>query len=119
MIDVSRSQLEATIVIEKPLSVQLDELEDNCEEKIGINSLIKNRRVLNIPIYELYIINENDEEEFYLKSAIIIENVRFFMKFIWRPWVIIYYINIIIINNMKINFFLNNYVRIQLLMKHN
>lgn len=86
VIDVIRSQLDAVIVIEKPLSVQLNELPDEDAEKLEVNKLIKERRIINAPIYELYIINEHDQEEAYLKSAIIIENVRFFMKFIWRPW---------------------------------
>ncbi|KAI3476947.1 hypothetical protein L1887_61444 [Cichorium endivia] len=59
VVDVIRSRLDAVIVIEKPLSVQLNELPDDDPEKL---------------------------ERAYLKSAIIIENVRFFMKFIWRPW---------------------------------
>lgn len=86
VVDVIRSRLDAVIVIEKPLSVQLNELPDDDPEKLEVNKLIKERRIINAPVYELYIINENDQEEAYLKSAIIIENVRFFMKFIWRPW---------------------------------
>ena len=86
VIDVIRGHLDTVIVIEKPLSVQLNELPDDDAEKLEVNKLIKERRIINAPIYELYIINEHDQEEAYLKSAIIIENVRFFMKFIWRPW---------------------------------
>lgn len=86
VIDVMRGRLDAVIAIEQPLSVQLNELPDDDPTKIEINKLIKEERIINAPIYELYIINENDKDEVYLKSAIIIENVRFFMKFIWRPW---------------------------------
>lgn len=86
VIDVMRNHLDAVIVIEQPLSVQLNDLPDDDEEKIEINKLIKEERIINAPIYELYIINEEDKDEMYLKSAIIVENVRFFMKFIWRPW---------------------------------
>lgn len=86
VVDVIRSQLDAVIVIEKPLSVQLNELPDDDEERLEVDKLIRERRIINAPIYELYIVNEDDQEEAFLKSAVIIENVRFFMKFIWRPW---------------------------------
>jgi len=86
VVDVIRNQLDAVIVIEQPLSVQLNELPDDNAERMEIDKLIKEQRIINAPIYELYIINEDDKDEFFLKSAAIIENVRFFMKFIWRAW---------------------------------
>lgn len=86
VIMVLRNQLTASIVIEKPLSVQMDELDDDNEEKLEITKLIDESRIIDVPIYELYIVNEDDPEENYLNSAILIENVRFFIKFIWRPW---------------------------------
>ncbi|XP_053201600.1 SHC SH2 domain-binding protein 1 homolog A-like [Panonychus citri] len=83
VLDVSHSDLEATVSIEKLLYPPLEGNDCNDEERVAITSLLK-KKIVNVSLTELYVINENSDE--YSVTAVVIEHVRFFYRHIWRPW---------------------------------
>jgi arsenate reductase-like glutaredoxin family protein len=88
VIDVRRNSLEALVIIQKVLDSQLDEsnVEASIESGKEIDKLMENNRILNAPLIEMYVVREGDDEQAFLKSAVVIEHARFFYKYIWRPW---------------------------------
>ncbi|RWS04367.1 SHC SH2 domain-binding protein-like protein [Dinothrombium tinctorium] len=84
VLDVSRSALEATVVIRKLLSPSLHDIPE--EEVNASVKLIEEQCVRTVPLIELYVISEGDENEQFLQTAVVIEHIRFFWKCIWRPW---------------------------------
>lgn len=88
VIDVRRNSLEALVIIQKVLDSQLDEsnVEAMSESQSEIDKLMENDRILNAPLIEMYVVREGDDEQAFLKSAVVIEHARFFYKYLWRPW---------------------------------
>ncbi|RWS24936.1 hypothetical protein B4U80_13151 [Leptotrombidium deliense] len=84
VIDVSRNSLEATIIVKKLLSPELSNVSG--EDSTALENLLTNKSVVTVPLIELYVINEDDDNCEFLQTAMTIEYIRFFWKCIWRPW---------------------------------
>ena len=88
VIDVGRNSLEALVIIQNVLGSQLDDQPTDIamESRSELDKMMANNRILTAPLIEMYVISEGDTEKTYLKSAIVIEHARFFLKYVWRPW---------------------------------
>lgn len=79
--NVSLEKLEADVYIK---SVILDNSSecvfDELKRKIYVDNIV------TVPLIELHTISDGDEEELFAKTATAIENVRFFMNHLCRPW---------------------------------
>ncbi|XP_067142694.1 SHC SH2 domain-binding protein 1 homolog A [Centruroides vittatus] len=83
--DVSLQKLEAEVKILSALNSSKEEEISNLNCISELENLMK-LKSFNVPLIELYPISEGDDDELYLKTAVAIEHVRFFYKYIWRPW---------------------------------
>lgn len=81
VVNVSLEKLEADVFIK---SVILDNSSEcflsDLKRKIVVDD------VVTVPLIELYTISEGDDDESFCKTAATIENVRFFMTHLSRPW---------------------------------
>ena len=84
VMDVLHKSLEAVAVVLKLIHPKESELTaEQFDEK---ESLLKDTKIVNIPLTQLYVISDNDTEGEYKKTAMIIEQLRFFYNCLWRPW---------------------------------
>lgn len=81
VIDVSLTKLEADVIINSLLMTEGSELDLNVVER-----KIRQKAIHTVPLIELHPLSEGDEEEMYAKTAVAIEYVRFFCKYLLRPW---------------------------------
>ncbi|CAG2121060.1 unnamed protein product, partial [Medioppia subpectinata] len=49
-------------------------------------TLMKETKIVNIPLTQLYVISDGDCEDQFHRTALIIEQIRFFYGHLWRPW---------------------------------
>jgi hypothetical protein len=84
VMDVSHNRLEAVAVVLNLISPS--EYELTAEQFDEKEKLLKESKIVNIPLIQLYVISENDTEEQYYRTALIIEQIRFFYQNLWRPW---------------------------------
>lgn len=84
VMDVLHNSLEAIAVVLSLISPKETELTaEQFDEK---EKLLKEMKIVNIPLIQLYVISDDDIYEQYLRSAQIIEEIRFFYTHLWRPW---------------------------------
>lgn len=84
VIDVAHDKLEAMVIVRRRLSPPPEEL--TSDQLDLINDFMNSSSVRNIPLKDLYVISPNDNEERFFQTALLIEQVRFFYRNIWRPW---------------------------------
>lgn len=84
VIDVALDKLEATVIVRRRLSPPPEDL--TSEQLDIINDFVKSGAVKNVFLKDLYVISSNDPDERFEKTALLIEQVRFFYRNIWRPW---------------------------------
>lgn len=87
VLDVTHGALEATVQIDGHLYPPLDgpELADKPEERDYVQKLL-DEKITKVPLNELYVINDTEDGEEFSVTAQIVEHVRFFYRYIWRPW---------------------------------
>ncbi|KAG8190524.1 hypothetical protein JTE90_004099 [Oedothorax gibbosus] len=81
VVNVSLEKLEAEVFLKSIIAADRNFL--NLET---LRPKVKMDCSLNVPLTELYVISEDDEEDLYQKTAVAIEHVKFFLKHISRPW---------------------------------
>lgn len=84
VIDVTHTTLEAVVIIRKLLSPVADRLTTGQFDLI--EDFMEKEKVKTVPLIELYVISEKDEDERLLPTAVVIEQCRFYQRFISRPW---------------------------------
>ena len=84
VIDVLHNRLEAIAVV---LSlIHPKECELTAEQFDEKEKLLKETKVVCIPLTQLYVISDGDNDEQFHRTAVIIEQIRFFYCNLWRPW---------------------------------
>ncbi|XP_054164417.1 SHC SH2 domain-binding protein 1-like [Oppia nitens] len=84
VMDVLLNRLEAIAVVLKLLNPKESELTvEQFDEK---EKLLKETKIVNIPLSELYVISDGDDYNQYQRTAVVIEQIRYFYDFLWRPW---------------------------------
>lgn len=84
VMDVSHKSLEAVAVVLRLVHPRESEL--TAEEFDEKEKLLKETKIVNIPLTQLYVVSDNDPDGQYHRTAIIIEQIRFFYNNLWRPW---------------------------------
>lgn len=78
--------MEASVLIMKRISNQINNNDDDDDADLSMNNDIVQLGERKVPLIELFVISEDDEEKFFYKTAYIIEIYRFFYLNLWRPW---------------------------------
>ena len=84
VVDVTHRSLEAMIILRRLLSPTPDKL--TASQFDVIDDVLANQKVKTVSIKDLYVISAEDPHQRLLPTAMVIEHVRFFYKYIWRPW---------------------------------
>lgn len=81
--DVTLNVLEADVIIHKILSPTETEMTTYQFDQL---ETFRQGTINGVPLTELYVVSEGDEVQQFSKTAIVIEQVRFFYKHLWRAW---------------------------------
>jgi hypothetical protein len=84
IIDVLHHQLVAIGVVLRQLHPKDSEL--TAEQMSEKEKLLNETKVVNIPLTQLYVISDGDEDNQFHRTALVIEQIRFFYTNLWRPW---------------------------------
>ena len=84
IMDVLHNKLEAIAVVLKLIHPNESQL--TAEQFDEMEKMLKDIKIVTIPLTQLYVISDGDEEEQYYTTAVIIEHIRFFYQNLWRPW---------------------------------
>ncbi|KAI1285454.1 SHC SH2 domain-binding protein 1 -like protein B [Halotydeus destructor] len=84
VVDVAHHSLEATVIVSRLLSPTPETM--TTRQFDDVQALMKQSKISNIPLTELYVISENDADDLFSKTAIVVEHIRFFFKHVWRSW---------------------------------
>lgn len=82
VIDVSHNALDAVVIVRQVLSVA----DLSIAQQTQVTGLMKVGKVMNVPLIELYVVSEKDENEDFKRTAVVIEHARFFYRHLWRAW---------------------------------
>lgn len=85
--DVTHGVLEATVEVRSIIhpSVDSPEFAERGDDRNRVWELLGNNNV-KAPLRELYVINDTEDGEEFSVTAQVVEHVRFFFKYLWRPW---------------------------------
>ncbi|KAH7642183.1 SHC binding and spindle associated nessun dorma [Dermatophagoides farinae] len=75
--------MEASVLIMKRVSNNNNNNEDDDDALVNELNELGERKV---PLIELFVISDDDEDKLFYKTAFIIEVIRFFYLNLWRPW---------------------------------
>lgn len=84
VIDVAHTKLEATVIVRRRLSPPPEDL--TSDQLDIINDYLREGAIKTAALKDLYVISQGDTEERFFQTALLIEQVRFFYRNIWRPW---------------------------------
>jgi len=85
IIDVTHKTTEAVVILRKLLSPSVSQL--TTQEFDAIDEFMTQEKVKTVKLTEIWVISEGDEEDQRLvQTAVVIEQTRWFYRYIWRPW---------------------------------
>ena len=85
VVDVAHHTVDAVVILRKLLSPAVAQL--TTEQFDAIDDFMTEEKVKTIKLTDVWVISVGDEEEQrLLQTAVVIEQSRWFYKYIWRPW---------------------------------
>jgi hypothetical protein len=85
VVDVTHHSIEAVVILRKLLSPSVGDL--TTEQFDAIDDFMTEQKVRSVKLTDVWVISVGDEQDQrLLQTAIVIEQARWFYKFIWRPW---------------------------------